>query len=169
MARLGRGQPFKFKIKRPTPFNIGSFATVSGTITSSVTEADIVTGGKTIIITLTNDTWITAGAPFNAQRQTILDNLNSAQSEPLGWDAWIAIHNLATVVRTSDTVVTITLDPIADYNITAQETITVTAPSSAVTSGVSMVASPTFTIDTGGAAATVRDIIMMGMIPFARA
>lgn len=35
-------------------------AAVTGTITSSATEADIVAGGKTIIITLTNDTWVPA-------------------------------------------------------------------------------------------------------------
>ena len=33
-------------------------AAVTGTATASITEADIVTGGKTIIITLTGDTWI---------------------------------------------------------------------------------------------------------------
>jgi len=33
-------------------------AAITGTATESITEADIVTGGKTIIITLTGDTWI---------------------------------------------------------------------------------------------------------------
>jgi hypothetical protein len=37
-----------------------STAAVTGTATASITEADIVTGGKTIIITLTGDTWIPA-------------------------------------------------------------------------------------------------------------
>lgn len=36
----------------------GSPAAISGTAISSITEADIVTGGKTIIITLTGETWI---------------------------------------------------------------------------------------------------------------
>ena len=35
-------------------------AAVTGTATASITESDIVTGGKTIIITLTGDTWIPA-------------------------------------------------------------------------------------------------------------
>jgi hypothetical protein len=35
-------------------------AAVTGTATASITEADIVAGGKTIILTLTNDTWIAA-------------------------------------------------------------------------------------------------------------
>lgn len=33
-------------------------AALTGTATASITEADIVTGGKTLIITLTGDTWI---------------------------------------------------------------------------------------------------------------
>lgn len=32
--------------------------TLTGTVTSAITETDIVTGGKTIILTLTGDTWI---------------------------------------------------------------------------------------------------------------
>jgi len=35
-----------------------SSAAVTGTITASITEADIVTGGKTIVLTLTGDTWV---------------------------------------------------------------------------------------------------------------
>jgi hypothetical protein len=35
-------------------------ATITGTATASITEADIVSGGKTIIITLTGTTWIEA-------------------------------------------------------------------------------------------------------------
>ena len=35
-----------------------STASITGTITSSTTESDIVSGGKTIIITLIGDTWI---------------------------------------------------------------------------------------------------------------
>jgi hypothetical protein len=34
-------------------------AAITGTSTASITEADIVTGGKTIIITLSGDHWIT--------------------------------------------------------------------------------------------------------------
>jgi len=38
----------------------GASAALTGTITSSATESDIVAGGKTIILTLTNGTWIPA-------------------------------------------------------------------------------------------------------------
>jgi hypothetical protein len=38
----------------------GGSAAVTGTATASITEGDVVAGSKTIIITLTGDTWITA-------------------------------------------------------------------------------------------------------------
>lgn len=123
-------------------------ATLSGTVTASITEADIVTGGKTIILTLTGDTWIAAGAlSFDLVRQDIIDGLDSAQSELLGWDNVVkALQNVTGVVRTSDTVVTITLDAQATYDITATETITATVPASALTGAVAIVATPTFTV-----------------------
>ena len=123
-------------------------AAVTGTITASVTEADIVTGGKTLILTLTDDEWIAAGAAsFDLQRDEIIAGCDSAQSEALGWDLVPkATQGLAGVVRTSASVVTITWDAFATYNITATETITITVPGTAVTSGQSYVASPTFNI-----------------------
>lgn len=145
-------------------------AALTGTATASITEADIVTGGKTIILTLTNDTWIAAGAlSFDAQRDEIIAGLDSAQSELLGWDNVVkALQGLAGVVRTSDTVVTITLDAQATYDITAQETITATIPGTALTGGSPLVAAPAFTIDQVGGA-VVKDMIGGGgMIPFAR-
>ena len=124
-------------------------AAVTGTITASVTESDIVAGGKTTIITLTGDTWIAAGAAsFDLQRDEIIAGCDSAQSEALGWDLVPkALQSLGGVVRTSDTVVTITWDAFPTYNITAQETITVTVPATAVTGAQAIIATPTFTVD----------------------
>lgn len=123
-------------------------AALTGTITPSATEADIVTGGKTLIITLTGDTWIAAGAAsFDLQRDEIIAGIDSAQSEAFGWDLVPkATQSLGGVVRTSDTVVTITWDAFATYNITATETITCTVPATAVVLGVAIVATPTFTV-----------------------
>jgi hypothetical protein len=121
---------------------------LSGTITASTTQADIVAGGKTIILTIANDTWIAAGAAsFDLQRQNIINGLTSAQSELLGWNNVVkTLQGVAGVVRTSDTVVTITLDAQATYSITATETITATVPGTALTGGNQIVASPTFTV-----------------------
>ncbi len=132
-----------------TPIAAGTTSALTGTATSSITEADIVTGGKTVILTLAGDTWVAAGSTFNAQRQNIINGLDSAQAETLGWDAEVKAKEVVTaVVRTSSTVVTITLSASASYNITAQETITATIPATAlVTSSTAVVASPTFTVD----------------------
>lgn len=132
----------------PRSLNVPSTtAALTGTAVPTLTEANIVTGGFTIIITLTGDTWVTSGATFDGERQNIINGLDSAQSEANGWDAVVkATQGVGGVVRTSDTVVTITLDAFASYDITATETITCTVPASALTGGVSVVATPTFTV-----------------------
>lgn len=123
-------------------------AVVTGTaLTGGVLEAEIVAGGETIIITLANDTWVSSGATFNAQRQNIIDGLDSAQSETAGWNAEVRDKEAVTaVVRTSDTVVTITLSAAADYAVDSDETITVTVPGSALAGGNPLIATPTFDI-----------------------
>jgi hypothetical protein len=138
-------------------------AALTGTITAGVTEADIVAGGKTSIITLTNDTWIAAGVgSFDLQRDEIIAGFDSAQSEATGWDLVPkATQSLGGVVRTSDTVVTVTWDAFATYDITANETITVTVPGTAVASGSPIVATPTFVIS--ATAAPTKKFAMLGV------
>lgn len=126
---------------------LAATAAVTGTITPSSTEADIVAGGKTIIITLTGDTWVASGATFDAQRQNIINGLDAASSPAGGWNNEVQANaNVTDVVRTSDTVVTITLEAFGSYDISSTETITVTVPSTAVSLGAAITASPTFTI-----------------------
>jgi hypothetical protein len=105
-------------------------ATLTGTfVSTTVDEDDIQAGGKTIIITLAGThTWEDAGAAFNATRQGIIDSFDSAQAETNGWDAERTNIPVTDVVRTSGTVVTITLSALTDYEITAAETITCTLP-----------------------------------------
>ena len=131
------------------PRSPGATAVVTGTIEPSATEAEIVAGGQTIIITLTGDEWIAAGAgSFDLQRDEILQGLDSAQSETFGWNLIVRdLEPVTSVVRTSNTVVTITLTAKATYNITAQETITMTVPGTALVGGSPITATPTFVID----------------------
>ncbi len=121
---------------------------LSGTIAAGTDQADIVAGGKTIILTLTNDTWVAAGATFDAQRANIIAGLTSAQSELLGWNNVVkALQGVSGVVRTSATIVTITLDAQLTYSITATEVITATVPATALAQGgLDVVASPTFQV-----------------------
>ena len=108
----------------------------------------MVAGGGTIVLTLTDDVWVLG--TFDAQRQAIIDGLDSDGVELLGWNNEVRDKLPVTaVVRTSATVVTITLDAQAAYDITASETVTVTVPAAALdTYGSEVVAIPTFTIST---------------------
>lgn len=158
MARFGRTYlPWKRITGLPT-----ITAAVTGTITSATTAANIVSGGKTIILTISGDTWVAAGATFDAQRQNIINGLTSAQSELLGWNNVVkALQGVAGVVRTSSTVVTITLDAQATYSITAQETITATIPATALSANKAIVATPTFTVSTNAVAAAFHRFFFM--------
>jgi hypothetical protein len=124
---------------------------VTGTVTASILETAIVTGGKTVIITISGDIWVASGGAFDGQRQNIIDGMDSGQAEAAGWDAVVkALQGVAGVIRTSDTVATITLDAQATYNITASETITVTVPATALAAGsTNVIATPTFSISSG--------------------
>ena len=146
MARIARAFPAKAILYHGPP--PGPSAEITGTATAAITEADVVAGGETIIITLTGDTWVAAGASFDAQRANIIQGLDSAQVEATGWNAEVRDKEVVgAVVRTSDTVATITLSASPLYDITAQETITVTVPGTAVVLGGAIVGTPTFTVD----------------------
>lgn len=164
MARLGRAQPFAPRVKR---FQLGTASVVvSGTILGA-TEADIVAGGKTIILTVTGDSWVAAGGTFDGQRQNIINGLNSAGAEAAGWNAVVrATAAVTDVVRTSASVVTITLEAFATYNITANETITVTVPATALLLNSAIVGAPTFTISAVvGGIDQAAQYVMHGMGP----
>lgn len=160
MARLGRAQPFKPILNR---LKVGTASAVlTGTVTAGCTDAEIVTGGKTIILTVTGDTWVASGGTFDGQRQNIIDGMVSAQSETNGWNNVVqALQGVAGVVRTSDSVVTITLDAQATYLITATETITVTIPATALNLNAALVASPTFNVTTAGGGVN-NSLMLMG-------
>lgn len=125
-------------------------AALTGTCATPVYRSDIVAGGKTIIITLTDDTFVASGATFDAQRQAIIDGLDAGNSTANGWNevvqAGLVVGN---VVRTSNTVCTITLPAFASYAPAATQTITVTVPAAALTGGGAVVATPTITTFVG--------------------
>ena len=114
--------------------------------------------------TSATDPWVSVlvelkpSTPFISARAAIASGLDSGQSESAGWDAKVKPNiPVANVVRTSNTVITVTLHAQADYDITAQETITATVPASALVSGLSVVASPTFTVDQSAGGLTEAD------------
>ncbi len=128
------------------PETAGSSAVLTGTGASGMTEADVRAGGKTLIATLTGDTYVAAGGVFDATRQAIINGIQSAQSEATGWEAKRSLIAVTAVVRTSGTVVTVTLPAIASYDITASEFLTMTIPAAALVGGVARTVTPTFQI-----------------------
>jgi hypothetical protein len=136
----------------PTPgVTIPPTIALSGSMTSGLYESEIVTGGQTLILTVTGGAWVTAGGTFDAQRQNILNGITSAQGEANGWNNVRGGLAVTDVVRTSGTVVTVTLDALATYSVTANETLTVAVPGGALNSGSTVVATPTVTILEGTA------------------
>lgn len=103
-------------------------------ISGGVLESQIVTGSETIILTLTNGTWAASGTVFNALRQSFIDGLVGNHSEAHSWNNDLkAVMAVTTVVRTSNTVVTITTPAAGTYSITStNEIVTVTVPATAV-------------------------------------
>jgi len=122
-------------------------ATLTGTATATIDEDDVVLGGTTSIYTLTGDTFIAAGTgPIGtiAQSNAFIAAAVSAQNEAIGWNNEVT----GVLVRTADNVATITWSASANYDITAQETITSTIPAAVLTtSTVDVEATPDFTVD----------------------
>ncbi len=127
-------------------------ATISGTaVDGGLLEIEVVDGGETIIITLIGDTWVASGGTFNGQRQAIIDGLDSDGVEATGWNAEVRDKEVVgAVVRTSNTVVTITLSAAAAYAVDADETITVTVPAAALTGVAEITGDPTFDVTAVG-------------------
>ena len=71
LPTLAIGLGLFFSVAGSIPLKAQTGGTITGTVLGA-TEADIRSGGKTIIITLANDTWAAAGASFDAQRQAII-------------------------------------------------------------------------------------------------
>lgn len=119
-------------------------AIATATLVTTVTnEASVRAGGATIVLTVFDDTFVAAGATFNAQRQAIIDGLAGSLATDTAWnEAVTATLTVGAVVRTSATVVTVTLPAVPAYALPAgiSETVTATIPAAALSGGVALVA-----------------------------
>jgi hypothetical protein len=118
---------------------------VTGTATKlgGLTEAEVVAGGQTIILTVTDDTWVATVGADNAITDALIAGIDSDKAEAAGWDAVVKANMVfGDVNRDSDTVVTITLGAEASFVITADELITITVPGTALTGAAPVVATP---------------------------
>jgi hypothetical protein len=109
----------------------GVSVVLSGSADGSM-ESEIVAGGNTIICTMSGSTWAATIGDDNAITSAFIAGIVGSQSAGLIASATIYTN----VVRTSDTVVTITLPAVAGYTLpSGQDDITISVPASAVVSG----------------------------------
>jgi hypothetical protein len=149
-------------------------ALLSGTVVPSATETEIRAGGQTIIFTLTGDTWVAKGlfdpdlfdpaifdtGAFGAARQAFI---NGSSGDGTEWDAEKSNIPVSAVVRTSDTVLTLTLSGLSGYDIAVDEVVSWTIPGAAVVSGTPIVASNTFTVESV-VGVDFRDLITLDVV-----
>lgn len=129
------------------PQPTGSVA-ASGTLVTDVEtfEADIVAGAKTIILDLTDATWI-GSAAFGTVQDDIIAAITSTGNEATGWNAVRGtIDATSAVVRSSDTRVTITLPALVAYEIEANEVLSFRAPAAATSVSNTLLAPETATV-----------------------
>jgi len=121
---------------------------VSGTIIlGGCTESEIVTGGKTIVVSIAGTTLVATFGADNAITTAFIQGLDSAQSEAAGWNAEVRDKmTYAAVTRTDANTATIILPATAAYQITSAETITHTIPATSTEAAEVIVATPTFVI-----------------------
>ena len=127
--------------------------TLTGTAAPTQTEADIVTGGKTIILTLAGDTFVTGTTSEDA----IAGGSNSDQaSSGTNWNAIVknALDNtdvvISTTTVTNDTA-TITLPSFGTYDTPVTEIITWEIVAASLTISTSdIIATPTHTVTAVG-------------------
>jgi len=138
LGGTGTGVTYNSDERPDGPGPVVSLA-VTGTLAGS-TEAQMVTGGRTTILTLTNDTWVASGATFNAIRQAIINEQTASATPTNGFNNEVRDNEVVgSVARTSDTVVTITWSAAASYSIATPETITSSAPASALVTSIVLI------------------------------
>ena len=111
----------------------GPTVAATGTFLTTPTEGEVVSGSQTIILTLTNDTWATDVITDAAKLAALRRGLIARDNEAAGWNVKIrAVITSTEVVRTSGTVVTITLPAAGTYAIDSDENVDIVIPKKCV-------------------------------------
>ncbi len=113
-----------------------SIALTGTAVAGGVLESEIVTGSETVIITLTGDTWVATMADDNAITTAFLAAIVGDLADAAGWNAQMTLVH-GNIVRTSSTILTLTLPATAGYSITTgNETVTVAPQAASLTGGI---------------------------------
>ncbi len=111
--------------------NITPVMALTGTAIGGVLEAEIVTGGETVIMTLTDGKWVEDLGGDNAITTAFLAAITGSEGGGNDFDDEVALVH-GDLVRTSETVLTLTLPAAGSYAIASDETVSVTPPASAL-------------------------------------
>lgn len=128
----------------------GSLAITGTMMDNTATEAEVVAGGNTCILTLTGATWATDIATDPAKRRALTRALFAAGGEEWDWNTKVMPAVLASptaIVRTSNTVVTITFPAVAGYSIGSNDTINFLCPPDLVVPAVPISVATTAALD----------------------
>jgi len=126
--------------------NATKSVTLTGTaVTGGVTEDEIVTGGQTIIFTVSNDEFIATLCADNAATTAFMASCTSNKAEAGGWDAQMVLA-YTDCTRDSATQATWVLPATAGYTISENEVITCEPPADIFVGAEAITASPTMTI-----------------------
>lgn len=105
------------------PAYVDPLVSASGTAVPLVDEADVVTGGETIILTLSNGVW--PNPLTDDMKNALVAQFTSPRDGGTEWNDDVRdVMDEGDVARTDDVTVTITLPAAASYDIDANEPVT---------------------------------------------
>jgi len=135
--------------------SIGAIATASiSTSPSQLYESNIVSGDARITITLTSATWV-SDAASPAKIAALLKGF-APDSQPEQWKKIQSAASSATaLLGSNNTVLTIILPAVADYDIVKDQTVAVTVPKAMTSSGSADINAGSFTIKAKTVSATM--------------
>ncbi len=120
-----------------------SKADLSGTLISTpVSETDILTGGKKLIITLSDGQWVTDIKTNESKRNALFSGL-VASTDATAWAKVVTALRTAgqtAIERTDNYTITITLPAVAGYNIAANQYVTMTIPATCMIGSIANLA-----------------------------
>lgn len=156
-------------------------AVLSGTLVSApVAEPDIVAGGKTLVVTLTDGKWVSDIVSNETARNALFAGLTVspvvAAKDTEAWtkkvipalQAAAKLTGQTVITRTSDTVIEITMPPVTGYEIGADQGIVLNIPSACIAGGIkdklSAPQSIKITNIAPAVAAAVKDVSVSGTV-----
>ena len=118
---------------------VAGTAVLGGTVFPKITQTDIIGGHKTITITLSNCTWAEDILTDFKKRNALITGF-TVSSDLLSWDivkASLKANPVSMAVDSTNTMLTITLPAVTNYDIISDQIVNLTIPKSVLAPSVS--------------------------------